>query len=173
MKNKMSTRDMVMLALLIALNIVLVRMAPINLGPTLRITFGFIPIVIMALLFGPFYACVGAGMADFIGAIIFPVGGAYFPGFTLSAIMTGLIYGKMLHEKRLSLWRIVASNLLVIVVVQLLLNSIWLSLLFDKAFMVLITTKLIKSLAMLPIESIMILLVSKYLYPAVGRLRSY
>ncbi|MGL4344360.1 MAG: folate family ECF transporter S component [Cellulosilyticaceae bacterium] len=173
MKNKLTTRNMVTLALLIALNIVLVRMAPIYLGPTLRITFGFIPIVMMALLFGPTYASVGAGIADFIGAVVFPVGGAYFPGFTLSAILTGFIYGKILHEKRLSLWRIVASNLLVIILVQLLLNSLWLTLLYDKAFMVLITSKLVKSLGMLPIESMMILLVSKYLYPVVGRISSY
>ncbi|MEG0013365.1 MAG: folate family ECF transporter S component [Cellulosilyticaceae bacterium] len=173
MKNKFSTKHLVLLALLIALNIILVRFAQINLGPTLRVTFGFVPIVIMALLFGPVYAGIGAGIADFIGAIVFPVGGAYFPGFTLSAILTGIIYGIVLHGKRCNMWRIVTANCLVIVLVQLLLNSLWLTLLYDKAFMALIGAKVIKSLAMLPIESAIILLTYKYIYPSVNKVKLY
>ena len=48
--NHKSTK-MVLIALLVALNIVLVRFASINLGPLLRINFGFITIVIMGMLF--------------------------------------------------------------------------------------------------------------------------
>ncbi|MEF9960270.1 MAG: folate family ECF transporter S component [Niameybacter sp.] len=164
MQNK--TTKLVLLALLVALNIVLVRFGAIYLGPSLRITFGFIPIVIMGILFGPVSAAVGAGVADFIGAILFPAGGAYFPGFTLSSIVTGYIYGKMLYGHKLSITRIVVSNLLVILIVQLFMNSIWVSMLYDKAFIVLISTKIVKSLAMLPIESVMILLTYKYISPA-------
>lgn len=173
MKNKLSTQQMVLMALLIALNIILVRFAQITLGPTLRITFGFVPIVIMALLFGPIYAGIGAALADFIGAIIFPVGGAYFPGFTLSAILTGVIYGQILYGKRLNMWRILAANCLVIILVQLLLNSLWLTILYDKAFIALITSKVIKSLAMLPIESAIILMTYKYIYPTINKVKLY
>ena len=163
MHNK--TTRLVLLALLIALNIVLVRFGAIYLGPAIRVSFGFIPIVIMGILFGPMFAACGAGIADFIGAIVFPTGGAYFPGFTLSAILTGYIYGKMLYGKKLSIKRIVISNLLVIMFVQLFMNSIWLSLILDKAFVVLVTSKVIKSLLMLPIESLMIFLTYKYISP--------
>lgn len=163
MHNK--TRKLVLLALLIALNIILVRFGAIYIGPLIRVSFGFIPIVMMAILFGPIYAACGAGIADFIGAIVFPVGGAYFPGFTLSALITGYIYGKMLYGKKLSIKRIVISNLLVIIIVQLFMNALWLSLMYDKAFIVLITSKIIKSLLLLPIESLMILITYKYISP--------
>lgn len=163
--NNNKTTKMVLLALLIALNIVLVRFGAIYLGPSLRVTFGFIPIVMMGILFGPISAAVGAGIADFIGVILFPTGGAFFPGFTLSAMVTGFIYGKILYGHKLSIKRIVISNLLVIMIVQLLMNSLWLTMLYDKAFFVLISTKIIKSLAMLPIESFMIFLTYKYISP--------
>ena len=162
--NRKSTK-MVLIALLVALNIILVRFASINLGPLLRINFGFITIVIMGILFGPRSAALGAALADFIGAIIFPTGGAYFPGFTLSALVTGYIYGKMLFGHKLSISRIVLSNLLVILIVQLFLNPLWLSLLSGKAFIVLISARVVKSLVMLPIESALIMVTYKYISP--------
>ena len=161
--NHKSTK-MVLIALLVALNIVLVRFASINLGP-LRINFGFITIVIMGMLFGPRSAALGAALADFIGAIVFPTGGAYFPGFTLSALATGYIYGKMLYGHKLSISRIVLSNLLVILIVQLFLNPLWLSMITGKAFMVLISARVIKSFLMLPIESALIMVTYKYISP--------
>lgn len=162
--NPKSTK-MVLIALLVALNIVLVRFASINLGPLLRINFGFITIVIMGMLFGPRSAALGAALADFIGAIVFPTGGAYFPGFTLSALATGYIYGKMLYGHKLSISRIVLSNLLVILIVQLFLNPLWLSMITGKAFMVLISARVIKSFLMLPIESALIMVTYKYISP--------
>ncbi|MBU3810912.1 MAG: folate family ECF transporter S component [Candidatus Niameybacter stercoravium] len=159
------SNKMVLIALLVALNIVLVRFASINLGPLIRINFGFITIVIMGMLFGPRSAALGAALADFIGAIVFPTGGAYFPGFTLSALATGYIYGKMLYGHKLSISRIVLSNLLIVLIVQLFLNSLWLSMITGKAFMVLISTRVIKSFLMLPIESALIMVTYKYISP--------
>lgn len=163
MKNK-STK-LVLIALLVALNIILVRFASINLGPSIRINFGFITIVIMGILFGPRYCALGAALADFIGATIFPTGGAYFPGFTLSALVTGYIYGKMFYGHKLSISRIVISNLLVILIVQFFLNTLWVSLMSGKAFIILIPARMIKSIVMLPIESLIITGTYKYISP--------
>lgn len=160
---------MVLIAFLISLNIIFVRFFAIQLLPTLRITFGFVPIVLLGLLFGPIPAAIAAGLADFIGAVVFPTGGAYFPGFTISSLLTGFIYGKCLYQKSFNVWRIVLANFLVILFVQLLLNSLWLTLLYDKAFIALITSKTVKSLLMLPIESLIIVTLQKYLYPQVVR----
>ena len=162
--NHKSTK-IVLIALLIALNIILVRFASLNFGPLLRINFGFISIAIMGILFGPHSAAIGAALADFIGAIIFPTGGAYFPGFTLSALITGFIYGKLLYGHKLSISRIVLSNLLIILIVQLLLNPLWLSMMTGKAFIALISARVIKSFLALPIESAIIILTYKYISP--------
>lgn len=171
MKNK-STK-LVLIALLVALNIILVRFASINLGPSLRINFGFITIVIMGILFGPRYSALGAALADFIGAIVFPTGGAYFPGFTLSALVTGYIYGKMFYGHKLSISRIVISNLLVILIVQFFLNTLWISLIYRKAFIVLISARIIKSFVMLPVESLIIIGTYKYISPVFMKYTEY
>lgn len=165
MQHTFKTKNLVIMAFLISLNIIFVRFLGIYLTPSIRISFGFVPIVLMALLFGPMYAAIGSGIGDFLGAIIFPTGGAFFPGFTLSAIITGYIYGKVLYGKRLHIGRIVFANVLVIVIVQLLLNSLWMTILVDKAFIVLVSQKIIKSFIMLPIEVSIIFIIQKYLLP--------
>lgn len=161
MKN-INTRNLVTVALLVALNIILSRFIQIPLPPFNRITFGFIAIVLMGYLLGSVYAVIGAATADFLGAILFPVGGAYFPGFTLTAMITGFIYGKMFYGHTASLKRIIIANLLVIVLSHLLLNSIWLSMLTGKAFLVILIPKIVKNFLMLPIESAMIFVILKY-----------
>ncbi len=50
------------------------------------------PVFIAAYLYGPIGGAVVGGIADFIGAILFPIG-AYFPGFTLTCVITGAVYG--------------------------------------------------------------------------------
>lgn len=49
---------------------------------------------------------IGAAAADFIGMMLFPVGGAYFPGFTISAFLSAGIYGVLLYKKPKNLTRI-------------------------------------------------------------------
>lgn len=166
MKNQ--TQKTVLLALLIALNIILSRFLAIPIGTIIRISFGFIPIIMMGFLFGPLYAGIGAGIADIIGTLMFPTMGPYFPGFTLSAITTGVIYGLVFYKKVPNIKRIVFANFLVIVIVHLSMNALWLSMITGKAFMVLLVPKIVKSLAMLPIESFLIVLTYKYLYPYIA-----
>lgn len=71
----------------------------------------------------------------------------------------------MLYGHKLSISRIVLSNLLVILIVQLFLNPLWLSMITGKAFMVLISARVIKSFLMLPIESALIMVTYKYISP--------
>ncbi|ONI41410.1 hypothetical protein AN640_08115 [Candidatus Epulonipiscium fishelsonii] len=158
------TKRLVTLSLLIALYVILSRITGISLSPSIRVTFSFIAIALMGMLFGPVYAGIGAGIADIITATLFPIG-AYFPGYTLSYIITGIIYGIAFYNKPLSLKRIIIANLVVILIVQLGLNTLWLSILIGKAFVPLVTTKIFKSLIMLPIEATILVVVCKYIYP--------
>ena len=78
-------------AMLIAVEVVLNRFLSIN-TMGLKIGFSFVPIVIAAMLFGGVRAGIIYALADLIGALLFPIG-PYFPGFTVSAFLMGLIYG--------------------------------------------------------------------------------
>ena len=61
---------------LVATEIILSRFIGIS-TPIVRISFGFVPVALIAILHGPVYAGIGSALADFLGSILFPTG-AYF-----------------------------------------------------------------------------------------------
>ncbi len=95
-KGKQNLKRLVTIALLIALQIVLSRFLSIQ-AWSIKIGFGFIPVVIAATLFGPVDAAIVGGMADLLGTLLFPIG-PYFPGFTFTAALIGVIFGLLLKN---------------------------------------------------------------------------
>ncbi len=98
MNNKkiIDTRALVGASLLTAISIVLTRVFSIILPiaglPALRIGFGEIPILISGIIYGPLLGGITGAIADLIGVMVNPQG-AFFPGFTLSSILWGVIPG--------------------------------------------------------------------------------
>jgi len=90
------TKKIVLSAMLLALLIVLSRFLSIK-TPIVVISLSFVPIMMAAIWLGPKYSLLIAALGDLIGAILFPFG-AYFPGYTLSQLLTGLIYGLFLYK---------------------------------------------------------------------------
>lgn len=115
---------LVCLALLIAMQVVLARFGSIPLG-TMRFSLSFIPVIIAARRFGVLSSVLVYGLGDLVGAIAFPTTGAYMPGFTVTALVSGLIFGLFLAKKS-GVVRIVGSVLSSQIVCSLLLNSYWL-----------------------------------------------
>lgn len=99
--NKVSTSVMVKASLLAGLSIVLTRvfafMVPLAGLPALRIGFGAIPIMISGILFGPVVGGFTGAVADVVGFLINPMGGAFFPGFTISSALSGVIPGMVYY----------------------------------------------------------------------------
>ena len=93
-KAKKRVQIMVVCAMLVAIQIVLVRFVSIQ-TPFLRLSFGFLPLAMAGILFGPGYGCAVAAIADFLGATLIPTGGAFWPGFTIVTACSGLIYGAL------------------------------------------------------------------------------
>ena len=132
-KNEEKIFTLVCLALLTAMQIVIARILVIPLSESLRISFSFIPVVIAARRFGIMGAVTVYGLGDFIGAVAFPTTGAYFPGFTLTAVISGAIYGIFLGKKTGKL-RIILSVLCSQVFCTVLLNSFWISFQYGAPF---------------------------------------
>lgn len=132
-KNEERIFTLVCLALLTAMQIVIARFLIIPLSDSLRISFSFIPVVIAARRFGVWGAVTVYGLGDFIGAVAFPTTGGYFPGFTLTAVISGAIYGILLGNKTGKV-RIILSVLLSQVFCTVLLNSYWISSLYGAPF---------------------------------------
>ena len=111
-------------ALLVALQVVLSRFLSIQLW-NLKIGFSFVPVIIAARLFGPVSSVIVYALGDVIGTFMFPTG-PFFPGFTLTAAIAGLIFGLFLYKKT-SVPRIVFSSVLNQLLCSLLLNTYWIS----------------------------------------------
>ncbi len=160
-KKIIMVRKTVYLAMFIAITCVLSRFLSIQL-PFLKITFSFIPIALAGMIFGPVYGGVVAGLEDLIGAILFPTA-AFFPGFTLSAALVGIIYGLVLYKKPKTTARFVVANAIIAIVIHIVLNTLWLVIMYDKGFIALASTRIIKALIMIPIEVIMLKISWKYI----------
>lgn len=154
---KLSANKLAYLGLLIALQIIFSRFISIN-TPIVKIGFGFLPIAVMGILYGPLTAGVCAVIADIIGLMLFPTG-AYFPGFTLTEFLTGFAYGYCLYNKPISWKRILASSIIVCIFLNLLLNTYWLTIILGKGYLALLPARTIKSIAMIPVQLITISLV--------------
>lgn len=140
--SKFSTKKLITLAILAAMDVVLTRFLSINAWNT-RIGFGFVPMVVAALLYGAVPAGIVGALADFVGAILFPTG-PYFPGFTLTQFLMGAMFGLLLHRDR-KFWRIVVSVVVGQFVFSLFLNTYWICLLYGAKFKPLLATRVVQS----------------------------
>ncbi len=131
MKNYSKLKTICFSAMLIAIEVVLNRFLSIN-TMGLKIGFSSVPIVIAALLFGGVRAGVIYGLADLIGALLFPIG-PYHPGFTVSAFLMGMIYGLFLYKReKLGFFKnILPPVLFNCIVLGLFVNTAWVSWLYS------------------------------------------
>lgn len=101
-KNKyklFTLRSMIIMAMLIAMTVMLDRVPGLSIKtPGWKIGFSFVPPMIAAMLLGPVEAAVVYGLADLIGALLFPFG-PYHPGFTVCAALMGFIMGIFLNKR--------------------------------------------------------------------------
>lgn len=92
-----STKTLTSLSFLTAVSIILARIfglvIPIVGFPALKINFSNIPLILAGISYGPIAGFLSGAIADIIGYMINPQGGAYFPGFTLSSALAGMIPG--------------------------------------------------------------------------------
>ena len=124
----------------------------IEIGNYIKIGFSSIANQFVYYLFGPVVGGCFGGALDILKYMVKPTG-EFFPGWTLSAILAGVIYGVFFYKKRLSFWRILAAELTVSVVCNMVLGTLWLSMMYGKAFMVLLPARVIKNLIMSPVNA--------------------
>lgn len=150
-KELKSLRTLTTLSFLIALNIVMSQTLSIKIGSEFSIGFGFLAIATAAYFYGPVTGGVTAAICDLIKAIFFPFG-TFFPGWTLSAFIGGFIYGIFLYRKQVKLYHCILAKLFIAIIVNILLNALWINLTFGTPFIVLIPTRIVKNLILIPIE---------------------
>lgn len=134
----------------------------IVIGDYIKIGFSTIANQFVYYLFGPVVGGCFGGALDILKYLIKPTG-AFFPGFTFSAIAAGVIYGCFLYKKPITLLRVLTAELIVSIICNMLLGTLWLSMLYGKGFMALLPLRVFKNLVMWPVNSFLFYSIGKTL----------
>ncbi len=152
-------RTMAICSMMIAINVILGYFT-LNLSSYLRVGFGFVTLPVVAVFFGPIPALISGMLQDLISFILKPTGGYLFT-LTLNVGISGMIYGLMLYKKKITFLRVFFTKLLIIVVVNIVLNSIGLSATVGSGLIGILPSRIIKNIILLPIQSIIVYLLLK------------
>ena len=153
-KELSNVRNMVLCGLLIAIKLI-IGMYSIPVSPYLKISFSFLASAVIGMMFGPVIGAVCGGVTDILGYMIKPMG-PFFIGFTFIAIISGSLYGFLLYKKKITITRCIITEVIMMVFINLLLNTWMSSLLYGKGFMAIIYPRLIKNLCQLPVNIAML-----------------
>ena len=148
----------VMAALAVALKFT----ATIDLGQYIRIGFSNLPGILVSALFGPSVGGIFFGVMDVVKFFIKP-DGVYFPGFTISAALSGVIYGLVLYQKPVTLPRTLLSVGLNKLIVTVGVNTLWLNIMYQPAFMAILPARILAAAVMLPIDTVITYAILKIL----------
>lgn len=130
----------------------------VSFTPTLRISFSFLALAASCYFYGLGPNLIAAFACDFLGFVIHPEGG-YVPFFALILMLNAAFYSLFFYgQKKVSLWRILAANALVMVISHLILNPLVLTLMYGTPYWTLLVTRLAKNLIMYPVEVFLLVL---------------
>lgn len=172
-----STRNLVICAMMAALAIVLSYTTSFYITNEIKIGFSGLPNRLVDFMFGPVVGCIFGGLMDVIKFFIKP-DGAFFPGYTLTAMVGGLIYGIFYYRLQIkqpqlttetgwakvkawilanvtSILLIFIANVLVKFLCNIGLNTLWSSMFTGKAWLALIPTRILKNLIQIPVDTVL------------------
>ena len=152
-------RTLALAAIFSALHLVLNQFT-IPVSQLLEVGFDFLAVAAIGYLCGPWVAGLSGIVTDVLGYVLRP-NGPYFPGWTLSAVLVGVLYGLWLYRRPLKLWRVVLCKLNMVLLFNFLLTPLWLHITYGQSFVVLSSLRLVKNIIKFPIDIILLMLVLK------------
>lgn len=167
------TRMLVFAALMIALRVALKELA-IPITADLKINVAFFVNAFGAMVFGPVVAMVAAAISDTLGCLLVPSGPYFFP-FIFIEIAGSLIFALFLYRARVTATRVILSRFCIDFFVNIVMNApiMWLyyKMVMGKSYMIFQLPRIIKNLALFPLESILLTLFLTFMIPIAKRFR--
>ena len=155
MKKLFNTKTLTIAAMLTAIGIIL-GFFKLPITQLIEIRFGSLPVALAGMMFGPGVAGIVGALIDIGGFLVKPTG-PFFPGFTISGVVSGIIFGVMLHGKKCTVTRILMTQAIHTFIVGIIMNSFWLNLLYLKnGYLAAIIARLPKELIMIPVMSVLL-----------------
>ena len=112
-----NTKTLALAAMLTAIGIIL-SFFKIPVNQLITIGFGSLPLSVSGMLLGPAVSGVVGALMDIGGYLVKPTG-PFFPGFTISGIVSGIIYGLMFYKKKITFTRVLGAQVILTIVVNI------------------------------------------------------
>ena len=128
-------------------------------GQSLKVFFSYIVVSLGCACYGPLVGMASGAVIDTMGFLIAGYGEPYFPGYLITAMLSGLIYGVMLYHRKPTIPRIIVTRLLINYGSNVLLGSVWKAMLYGKGYLYYLTTGLVKNTVLIPLEVFLMWLV--------------
>ncbi|MDO4662918.1 MAG: folate family ECF transporter S component [Tissierellia bacterium] len=121
-----NTRTLTVMAIFMALTILTSHFFSITfIDKSFGLTF-IITAVMCSVL--PTKLCIIVALvSDVIGNLVFPTPGGFYPPFMITKVVTAIIYGKFLYNKKITFKNIFIVSTLNALIASMILNSLWVS----------------------------------------------
>ena len=125
LKELKKIKNLVMISALIGL-VLLTKLITLPSGfADLGISFGYIFLGIGSLLYGPIAGMLMGFLVDNLEFILFPSAYPYFIGYSISSLLSCLIYGLMFYKTKLSFFKVFVSRVFINIFINAILGTIW------------------------------------------------
>lgn len=161
-------QTIVLTSILIALSLIVEtfgKAVPINFFDR-QVMFVFLPQSLISMLFGPIVGMVSGAIIDLLGFLIFNPGFPFFPGYTLSSMISSLIFALFMYRTRISVLKLASAKFLINMIVNVILGSIWMAIIVNwNMFSTYLIAGFVKNIVLLPLEVLLLYYLYKKLIP--------
>jgi len=160
-----------LLAMFIALQIVLSKFLMLQLAPSVRLSIDSVPILLAGIWFGPIAGGIVGALADFLGTILFPTAGTYFPLLTVAFSLIGFTAGllSLVIEQKRPYLRIALIVIVSEIVGSYLFKSFALSILVGAPFVVMLSARALPVSIVMIVNTMLVILLNRMLKDKVLR----
>ena len=160
---KLTPKRLSLLAMFIALQIVLSKFLMLQLAPSIRLSIDSVPILLAGIWFGPLAGGLVGALGDFLGTMLFPTAGTYFPPLTIAFFVIGLTAGLLSRVVRAknAFLRIALIVIPAEIVGSYLSKSLALSFLIDAPFTALLAARALPVFIVMTVNTFLVFLLNK------------
>ena len=167
-----SVKKLTFAGLLVAIDVLFTRFLAFYLpGDIVRVSLQFLAHGLCGWILGPLWSLGSAVAGDLLGMAVNSAGRAYLPGYTLSAALSGLLYGLILYKRKPGIIPAAAAVGCVTLFVSLGLNSLWSMVYFEKAWFGVVTLQASARVILFPVYSGILFAVQRGLAKPLGAIR--
>ena len=123
---------------------------------------------IISALYGPVVGVVIGACSDILGFLIKP-SGAFFFGYTLNAMLSGLVYGMCLYKTKITFTKCLTARIIIGLGINTFLGALWSSMLYENPYDFYLKLEFIKNLIFLIPQAVVTYLILYLLAPIFRR----